>query len=252
MLATSGFFHSLTCLGDKELMESIDQCFDVRKELDLQDLPNEEWRDIFNYEGIYQVSNFGRVKSLERYVFSDKAVYSCYLRKPRIIKQCNNLNGYCFVGLSFEGKTKDFFVHRLVAQAFIDNPDNKPQIDHINAIKTDNRVENLRWVTAQENIQNPLNMAHLLGSRNPFYGKKHSEETRAKMVKNHAHLCGKDNPAARKVINLNTGEIFDTVKGAAAFYGTSDNTLRQAIKKKLKYASSYWGYLTKNKCGEVS
>ena len=231
-------------------MKSIDHCFDVRKELDLKDLPNEIWRDIPDYEGIYQVSNLGRVKSLERYIFSDTAHYSCYLKKEKILKQCI-CNDYLVVGLSKDKIIKQYFVHRLVAMAFILNSENKPQIDHINAVKTDNRVNNLRWVSAKENIRNPLNYSHLLGTNNPFYGRKHSEKTRSIMSKNHANVSGVNNPAARKVINLDTGAIFDTVRGAALFFGKSDNTLREAIKKKRKFGSYYWGYFSQNNKSEV-
>lgn len=233
-------------------MKSIDQYFDVRKELGLADLPNEIWKDIPGYEDFYQVSNLGRVKSLERYVFSETAVYSCYLKKEKILRQSFNINGYLIVGLSRDKHSTNFFVHRLVATAFIQNKENKPQIDHINAVKTDNRVKNLRWVSASENIRNPLTYSHLLGSNNPFYGKTHSVRTRKIMSQRHADVCGSNNPAARKVINLDTGAIFDTVTSAASFFGKSDNTLRAAIKKKRKFGSYYWGYYSKNGNSEVS
>ena len=130
----------------------------------------EVWKDIQGYEGLYQVSNFGRVKSLGRFV--DNLVRGHYWQEERILKTCKRTNGYIGVGLCKDGKAKNFNIHRLVAIAFIPNLENLPQIDHINAIKTDNTVKNLRWVTAKENINNPLNMAHLIGENNPFYGKK--------------------------------------------------------------------------------
>lgn len=212
-------------------MKSIDQCFDVRKELNLKDLPNEIWRDIPNYEGLYQVSNLGRIKSF-------------HFKSEKILRLCKDKDGYIYVGLSKGGIVKLLKVHRLVASAFILNPNNLPQIDHINAVKTDNRVENLRWTTAKENIRNPLNMVRFFGERNPFYGKKHSLENRVKMIANQVHRFGKDNPAARKVINLDTMCIFDTVTQAAAFYGKARKTLSGAIKEHYKCAGYYWGYFT--------
>lgn len=106
---------------------------------------NEIWKDIKGYEGLYQVSNFGNVKSLS----------NNFSRKEKILK-LNNIKGYLFVDLYKNGKVKHYKVHRLVAEHFIPNPDNKPCIDHINTNKTDNRVENLRWTTHKENSNNPL------------------------------------------------------------------------------------------------
>lgn len=88
----------------------------------------------------YEVSTIGNIKS-----FNGKA--------PRILKPSPNKNGYLRVCIYIGDKKKNCFVHRLVAQAFIPNPDNKPEVNHKNGIKTDNRVENLEWVTTSENVQ---------------------------------------------------------------------------------------------------
>lgn len=101
----------------------------------------EIWKDIPGYEGLYQVSNLGNVKSLYN---------------NRLLKLCwrNTKKEYKAVYLSKKTK-KTFFVHRLVAIAFIPNPDNKPCVDHINGDRLDNRVDNLKWVTNKEN-NNPI------------------------------------------------------------------------------------------------
>ena len=99
----------------------------------------EIWKDCKYYEGKYQVSSHGRIWSI---------VSQRYL-KPRIRQ-----NGYCEVGLvAKNGKRKAELVHRLVAIAFIDNPNNFPVVNHLNGIKTDNRVENLEWTTQKENVR---------------------------------------------------------------------------------------------------
>ncbi len=99
---------------------------------------NEEWRSISEY-GNYQVSNIGRVKNVETH----------RILKPSIIK-----NGYCQIGL-YKEKTKSvLYVHRLVAQEFIENPDDKHCVDHINHDKTNNTILNLRWASKSENAMN--------------------------------------------------------------------------------------------------
>lgn len=112
---------------------------------------SEIWKDIEGYEGKYQVSNLGRVKSLN------------YKRtgKERVIRLNFNNGGYLLVDLWKNGKGKKYTIHRLVAQAFISNPCNKPCVDHINTIQTDNRVENLRWVSYKENSNNVLTKEHI-------------------------------------------------------------------------------------------
>ena len=108
----------------------------------LENLDGEVWRPIVGYKN-YQISNFGRVKSFKQ----DKII----IRKPKL-----NVQGYLRVDLCKGGKQKDFRVHRLVAQAFIPNPDNKPEVNHIDGYKMNCFVGNLEWATRLENQRHAL------------------------------------------------------------------------------------------------
>ncbi len=109
----------------------------------------EEWRPVVNYEGLYEVSNFGRIKSLSRFMNNKHGGKS--LLKERIIRPAISQKGYLCVALSKDCKMKSFTVHRLVAEAFIPNPNNLLQINHRNEIKTDNSVWNLEWCDNEYN-----------------------------------------------------------------------------------------------------
>lgn len=117
----------------------------------------EEWRDVAGYEGVYQVSSLGRVQSLDRYVTHSNGVRFV---KGKIMTLVYDQSGYLRIRLNNEAKGVTRKVHRLVAETFIPNPENKSQIDHINTIKDDNRVENLRWVSPKENSNNILTLQH--------------------------------------------------------------------------------------------
>ena len=128
----------------------------------------EIWKDIEGYEGLYKVSNLGRVKSL-----GNKSNH-----KSEIILRQSNVLGYSMVSLLRDSKSKMFKVHRLVAQAFIPNPNNRPQVNHKNGIKTDNCIDNLEWCDAKQNMQHAVK-----------YGL-------AKQLK------GKDNPRSKKIYQI--------------------------------------------------
>lgn len=112
----------------------------------------EIWKDIEGYEGYYQVSNLGRVKSLERLVIGKNG--KRYFCESKELFGTVDSTGYLMVTLRKDGTRKTISVHRLVAKTFIPNPDGKPTVDHINRVTTDNRVDNLRWATMSEQADN--------------------------------------------------------------------------------------------------
>lgn len=109
----------------------------------VENLPNEIWRDVVDYEGLYMVSNMGRVKSL-------------HFNREQILRASFSSKGYPQVSLSKNNRKRTWRVNIIVARAFIPNPENKPTVNHINGVKTDNRVENLEWATNAENTEHAV------------------------------------------------------------------------------------------------
>lgn len=109
---------------------------------------NEIWKNIDGYEGLYQVSNLGRIKSIPHVISSRGS----FVSKEKICSLSKDRYGYVMKYLSKNGKKKYHSVHRLVAMAFLPNPGKLPFINHKNEVKSDNRVENLEWCNAKYNV----------------------------------------------------------------------------------------------------
>lgn len=196
----------------------------------------EEWKNIVGYEGKYQISSLGRVKSLN---YRNTG-------KEKILKQ--NINkGYKEISL-FDGKTKKIYlVHRLVALHYISNPNNYPCVNHKDEDKTNNTVSNLEYCTYKYNNNYGTRNCRIsknkkgkyAGENHYFYGRHHTEETKHKMSKSHKNFKNEKNPRARKVICVNTREIFNYIKEVENKYNISSSSITQCCKNKRKSAGKH-------------
>ncbi len=161
-----------------------------------------EWKSVKEYEGFYEVSDAGLVRSLDRYVDLGNGKQRFY--KSRAIAPHINNCGYAAVRLSKNSTTKTYYVHRLVAQTYIPNPDNLPQVNHLSGNKRDNSVENLAWTDARGNVL-------------------HAYQTGLNTN------CGCTHSFAVAVIDTVTGEIYCTEKAFCERYGINYNSGRNAL-----------------------
>lgn len=184
----------------------------------------EIWKDIEGYEGYYQVSNLGRVKSLERsYIGPHNSIHFV---KERILKPEIQWNGRLQVRLSKGCQLRAFKVHRLVAIAFIPNPDNKPYINHLDCDPTNNIVDNLEWCTPKENSQYASKLGRQKGKENAM------------------KYCAK----AVIATNLQTGEEIYFESQKEAMHKLNTTKVNQVCRGKQKSSKGYtFRYANNNK-----
>lgn len=175
----------------------------------------EIWKAIEGYPS-YKISNYGRVLSTKN-------------NKERFLKPQKDRDGYLTCCLWENGNGKTHKIHRLVAEAFIPNPDNKPEIDHINADKTDNRCENLRFVTPKENRNNPISLKKLRNKKYKFPSNVNNPKSRIVLQ------FDKDGNFLKEWNTMTEAEIYYT--------GKISTNISSCCRKKCKTAYGFiWRY----------
>ena len=188
------------------------------------------WKDIEGYNGTYKISNYGEIQSLLPGKYRGGQKYG------NILKPILQSTGYLAISLRKDNKTKNYLIHRLVAIAFIPNPENKKYINHINATKSDNSVHNLEWCTRKENIQHSIRLGlrktpwNINKGIKPWNtGKLLSQEHKDKISESKkGHVSGH----SRKVIDMENGKVYDSVRKAYKFSGYGISKFTKMLKNK--------------------
>ena len=175
-------------------------------------MENEVWKDIAGWEGLYQVSSCSRVRSLDWYQtrYSRNGKEYLQLHKGRILKTRLNPHGYPYVNLYKDGKMTSKTLHRLVANAFIPNPDSLPCINHKDENPSNPSISNLEWCTLSYNVN---------------YGNA---------IEKQKETFKRRNGNCKKVLCVETGEIFRSGREAAVFAGVTPQTVCHALRHKCR------------------
>lgn len=206
----------------------------------------EEWKPIKEYEELYEVSSFGRIRSLDKIIKTHNRFGNMNKKiKGKIIKEViNKKTGYSQIILSKEKNKKMFLIHRLVLENFIPNPENKPQVNHIDGNKQNNNLNNLEWCTRSGNIKHSFktglshsNFKTQSGKKHHFYGKHHNENAKKKMKLSHY----------KKVIQFDKNNNFikewNGIKEVEEVLKISNGNISECCKGNRKTAGGYiWRY----------
>ncbi len=188
----------------------------------------EMWYDIKGYEGYYQISNLFRIKSLNRHV--PHPLSGKQFVKGRILKPSQTLDGYYFYALMKNNIRSNCFLHHLIGNAFIPNPENKPCINHKNGVKTDYRIDNLEWATYSENAKHAF-------ANGLKYNKKGADDELSKSI---------------IAINLKTNEeiVFGSQREASRILGIRQSAIWRLLNSQLK--NNTYNYIFKYADSSIS
>lgn len=207
---------SITCTNFYDGFESIDmqelqainkKCEEMRMEL------KKEWKEIRGYENKYIISNYGEIISLPRYKKNNSKLQ--YVEPKEILRYTNSTNGYVYVQLCKDGDCKNIRLHRLVAETFIPNPRNLPQVNHKDGNKENNCVNNLEWCTNQENVKHAYKIG-LAKSKNKI--KVNQYDLNGKFIKQYNSLT-----EASKQSRVSISKISTCINGKYKYKNKSKN-----------------------------
>lgn len=173
----------------------------------VHNLENEIWKQVEGWEGLYEISSMGRLKSCAR--IKTNKLFGSFMKQEKLIDLKVNNHGYIHFPLTYQDRVWRTNLHRIVALNFIPNPENKDTVNHKNGIKTDNRVENLEWATISENTKHGY---QVLGRISPGKGKKLK--------------CSSFNEHKGKKVSCdNFGMTFGSMKEAGEAFGIPQYTI---------------------------
>lgn len=221
----------------------------------------EIWKDIEGYEGLYQISNYGDVKSLDRDVYKSDGVIQH--RHERIMSKRENSDGYYMAKLTVDKVTKNIAIHRLVAKAFIPNPDNLPEVNHKDCNRKNNHVDNLEWCSHKYNVHyaiqsgNHISTKDMSGCKNPNYGNHKLHEVYANNKALAVEKLARPGSQNGKSVAINLYDCnhtfvrrFDWIGGCAMYLkqlgithakvNSIRNNILLAIKKQKAYLGHYY------------
>lgn len=201
------------------------------------DIKVEVWKDINDFPN-YQVSNFGRIKSKERFTRVGIRNVRYVLRKEKVLKPLKITNGYLGIRLYNGENVKTFKIHRLVANHFIPNPKNYPQVNHIDGDKTNNMISNLEWCTNEYNMKHSYNI-----------GLRDKEKLRKNMSIIGKNLKGKKGHHIRKVVQIDKHnnkviKKWNSIIEASKEMNISNTAIQNVCVNRSKTAGGYiWKYV---------
>jgi hypothetical protein len=180
----------------------------------------EAWKDIIGFEGLYQISSLGRIKSCERLA---RARHGMIRIKEKILK-LSVVKGYPYITLLKNGKRVGFSIHRLIATAFIERIEGKTHVNHINGIKSDNRIENLEWCTHAENMRHAIEKGLKCNIRSDNYNE---------ILKSGRFLPGSKNRSA-KLCEKQVSEIKNSDRSITAVIIVKDYNISAGIVRRIR------------------